>query len=293
MNTNQGPARVTAVVCAHNPPPIWKTVVCRLAAHGLRTIVVDDASHPALAIPTTCSPSVELLTSLSNIGLAAARNKALQHVDKEWVLFVDADVLPDDAFLARLLDVLTGSQADGVGFSVREHHRQSDWDFYRACERDAFNNVQGRAEWVSGLLCAYRADTLRAVNGFDPTFRTNGEDVDVGYRLTRVGKSLVRLPEVCGEHYRKDSIGSFLRMQYRYAFTAKRVDRSLYFPSPEIGRSPPLFRLRSVWPQIRLMLQFLARRPYAFYLPALILCTMFSGACAGRKEVSRRLIRRY
>lgn len=108
-----------------------------------------------------------------------------------------------------------------------------------------------------------------------------------------MGKSLVRLPEVCGEHYRKDSIGSFLRMHYRYAFTAKRVDRSLYFPSSEIGRSPPLFRLRSVWPQIRLMLQFLARRSYAFYLLALILGAMFSGAFAGRKEVSRRVIRRY
>jgi len=109
---------------------------------------------------------------LTNEGLAAARNHALDHVDTEWILFIDADVLPDDAFLARLTDVLNGSQANGVGFNVREHHRQSDWDFYRACERDVFNNVQGRAEWVSGLLCAYRADTLRAVNGFDPAFRT-------------------------------------------------------------------------------------------------------------------------
>lgn len=68
------------------------------------------------------------------------------------------------------------------------------------------------------------------------------------------------------------------------------IARSLYFPSSEIGRSPPLFRLRSVWPQIRLMLQFLARRPHAFYLPALILGAMLYGAFAGRKEVSRRVI---
>jgi glycosyltransferase involved in cell wall biosynthesis len=205
---------------------------------------------------------------LTNEGLAAARNHALDHVDTEWILFIDADVLPDDAFLARLTDVLNGSQADGVGFNVREHHRQSDWDFYRACERDVFNNVQGRAEWVSGLLCAYRADTLRAVNGFDPAFRTNGA-----------------LPQRL--HWLVSPHALPLRVH------RKAVDRSLYFPSSEIGRSPPLFRLRSVWPQIRLMLQFLARRPHAFYLPALILGAMFSGACAGRKEVSRRFSRRY
>ena len=288
--------KIAAVICAHNPPPIWREVAAKLCCFPFsKVVVVDDGSTEPLTFqaPEKSKAPCRVVRCETNEGLAAARNHALDHVDTEWILFIDSDVLPDEAFLARLADVLNGSQADGVGFHVREHHRQSDWDFYRACERDAFNNVQGRAEWVSGLLCAYRADTLRAVNGFDPTFRTNGEDVDVGYRLTRGGKSLVRLPEVCGEHYRKDSIGSFLRMHYRYAFTAKRVDRSLYFPSSEIGRSPPLFRLRSVWPQIRLMLQFLARRPHAFYLPALILGAMFSGACAGRKEVSRRVSRRY
>jgi Predicted glycosyltransferases len=277
---------IAAVICAYNPPPIWRELAAKLCRFPfVEVLVLDDGSTEPLTFqaPEKSKAPCRVLRCETNEGLAAARNHALNQVDTEWILFIDSDVLPDDAFLARLADVLSGCQADGVGFPVREHHRRSDWDFYRACERDAFNNVHGRAEWVSGLLCAYRSDALRAVSGFDPTFRTNGEDVDVGYRLTRAGKRLVRIAEVCGEHFRKDSLRSFLDMQHRYAVTAKRVDRSLYFSDKTTPKQLPLFHLGSVLPQIRLILEFLLRRPHALYLPPMILGAMLVGAHKGRR----------
>jgi len=135
---------------------------------------------------------------LTNEGLAAARNHALDHVDTEWILFIDADVLPDDAFLARLTDVLNGSQADGVGFNVREHHRQSDWNFIE------------RVNEMS--LIMYRVGPSGSAAFFAP----------IG--PTRYAQSMAStLLSAQMVHYRKDSIGSFLRMRYRYAFTAKRL----------------------------------------------------------------------
>jgi GT2 family glycosyltransferase len=155
----------------------------------------------------------------TNIGLAAARNLALENVTTEWIFFVDSDVVPDDAFLARLPALLAETDVDGVGFNVRENYRTSDWDFYRANERDSASGA-GPVEWVSGLLCAYRTEALRAIGGFDPRLQTNGEDVDLGFRLTHAGRRLVQMSDVCGVHHRKDSLRSFLRMHYRYALTA-------------------------------------------------------------------------
>ena len=275
---------IAAVICAHNPPPIWRELTAKLCCVPfVEVVVVDDGSTEPLTfrVPDGNKAPFRLLRLDANEGLAAARNHAMNQIEADWILYVDADVIPDDAFLESFHVRLEPEQADGLGFQVTEHYQRSDWDFFRACERNA-GTKQGQAEWLSGLLCAYRVDALRAVNGFDPAFRTNGEDVDVGYRLTRAGKRLVRIAEVCGEHFRKDSLRSFLEMQHRYAVTAKRVDRSLYFPETTRERLP-LFHLRSVWPQIRLILEFLLRRPHALYLPPMILGAMLIGARKGRR----------
>jgi len=253
--------------------------------------VVDDGSATPLEIEERIDSHapVRVLRSSENIGLAAARNRALENIEADWILYVDSDVLPFESFLENLPQRLQTTDADGFGFHVREYHRRSDWDLFRACERDAVT-MAGPVEWISGLLCAYRVTALRALKGFDATFRSNGEDVDLGYRLTRAGKSLVHVPEVCGEHHRQDTLRSFLRMCYRYALTAKRVDRSFYFSTSNAVGKPPLFHLGSVGPQIRLMLQFVVRRPHALYLLPLILGAMFCGAHAGRQRsrVARR-----
>ncbi len=156
-----------------------------------------------------------------------------------------------------------------------------------------------RGRFSSGIVVDSSAHRLLRISANE----SNGGDGDKHGRSTRNSlcdralyrHGLVRPARLhgCVCRNRKARHRLDRHQHYRYAFTAKRVDRSLYFPSSEIGRSPPLFRLRSVWPQIRLILQFFARRPHAFYLPALILGAMFSGTCAGRKDVSRRVIRRY
>ena len=283
--------RIAAVICAYDPPAVWRDVAGRLCRFPFSEVfVVDDGSANPLDFqqPRGSETPLRILRCPDNVGLAAARNLALENVQADWVLYVDADLLPDESFLESLPLRLEMAQADGVGFHVREHHCRSDWDFFRTCERDAVT-VGGPVEWVSGLLCAYRVAALRAVGGFDPTFRSNGEDVDLGYRLTRAGKALVHIPEVCGEHHRKDTLISFVRMHYRYAVTAKRVDRSRYFPASKTDarRGLPLFHWQSTWPQIRLFLRFLAHRPYAVYLPPLIVGAMCAGARAGRRAVQR------
>jgi GT2 family glycosyltransferase len=279
--------QIAAAICAYNPSPIWRDVVERLCRFSFNeVVVVDDGSVPPLELPSTTRgvASLRILRCSVNCGLAAARNHALKNIDADWVLFVDSDVMPSEGFLATLPKRLYETPADGMGFQVREYHRRSDWDYYRTCEREALKR-QSKVEWLSGLLCAYRTSSLRAAHGFNPEFRTNGEDVDIGYRLTRAGETLLYVPEICGDHYRKDTISSFLQMHYRYAVTAKRVDRSLYFPASKIGGAPPVFHLRSVWPQIRFMLQFVWRRPRAFYLPPLVLAATFYGAYRGRKKL--------
>ena len=182
-------------------------------------------------------------------------------VDAEWLLFVDADVLPTEQFLKELPAMLKTAAVDGLGFHVREHFRASDWDFYRALERDP-----PRMQWPSrvGQRSALRLPNRSAPCGWRirSRFSHKRRRHDLGYRLTLAGESLAHVPKICGEHYRKDSLRSFLQMHRRYAVTAKRVDRSHYFPTQDAARLP-LFKWRSAWSLLRLMLRFLRKRPNA------------------------------
>lgn len=76
-----------------------------------------------------------------------------------------------------------------------------------------------------GLCSSYRREALAKVGGFDETYRTNGEDVDMGIRLSKLGYRLVYLPEVGVHHMRKDSVGSMLRMAFRHSFWQSRALR--------------------------------------------------------------------
>ena len=72
---------VTAVLCAHDPPPIWCEVAKRLCHFFFsEVVVVDDGSIAPLEFPVSPENRApfKLIRSSENIGLAAARNGAIQ-----------------------------------------------------------------------------------------------------------------------------------------------------------------------------------------------------------------------
>lgn len=282
---------IAAVICACNPPRIWETLAARLAGHPFeQVLVIDDGSTVPIELPAAlrASQRVRVVRIPINAGLAAARNTAIEMLASDWILFVDSDVLPSTTFLEELPDLLKNAPEDGLGFHVREHHRRSDWDSYRGCERDLMKPCNP-VEWLSGLLTAYRRPALMAVGGFDTAFRTNGEDVDLGFRLTRSGFTLRFIDRCSGEHYRKDTLSSFVRMHHRYAATAKHVDRGRYFRAKETSTAalPPLFYWRSLVPLLALMARFVLMRPWALYVPVLVILAMLKGACDGRRMMQQ------
>ena len=100
-----GAPQIAAAMCAYNPSPIWRDVVERLYRFSFNeVVVVDDGSVPPMELPSTTRgvAALRILRWPVNCGLAAARNHALKNIDADWVLFVDSDVMPSEAFLATL-----------------------------------------------------------------------------------------------------------------------------------------------------------------------------------------------
>jgi hypothetical protein len=72
---------------------------------------------------------------------------------------------------------------------------------------------------------AFRAETLREIGGFDPTFRVAGDDVDVCWRLQEHGHTIGFAPSAMVWHHRRPSLRGFLRQQFQYGKAEALLER--------------------------------------------------------------------
>ncbi|MCI4646226.1 MAG: glycosyltransferase family 2 protein, partial [Hyphomonadaceae bacterium] len=135
-----------------------------------------------------------LVTSPQNVGRSEARNRLLAQAETEWVLLLDADMLPDDhLFLVRYLDAVVRATAPGVvagGFSLKRVRPgpQQKLHALQSVRSECLNAKQrardpGRFVFTSNILV--HRDVLGAVC-FDEGFKGWGwEDVDWGLSVAQ------------------------------------------------------------------------------------------------------------
>jgi GT2 family glycosyltransferase len=177
-------------------------------------LVVDDGStDDSAAIARSFGPRVRLHSHPRNLGLAVARNTALGACRGEIVASVDADVRASPAWLSRLLGGFTSPRVAAVGGRLVEHHQSTLPDRWRAAHM-----VQHAGDFplldppvLPGANVAVRRDLLRALGGYDESFRTNYEDADLQHRLLARGYRCRYQPGAVAYHLRRDSAQSVLR----------------------------------------------------------------------------------
>jgi glycosyltransferase involved in cell wall biosynthesis len=110
--------RVTAYIPAYNVSEYLARTIEGLLAqtHAFdEVLVIDDGSRDDSAEIASRYPRVTLIKHPSNKGLAAARNTALRAARNELVASVDADVVADPTWIAKLLPHLDDPKVAGTG----------------------------------------------------------------------------------------------------------------------------------------------------------------------------------
>jgi O-antigen biosynthesis protein len=69
------------------------------------------------------------------------------------------------------------------------------------------------AEHVPGCNMAFRKHALEVIGGFNPIYRTAGDDVDVCWKLLERGEKLAFSPAALVWHHRRPSEREYLRLR--------------------------------------------------------------------------------
>jgi GT2 family glycosyltransferase len=163
-----------------------------------------------------------------NRGLAAARNTAIAAAKGDVLAFLDVDASADPDWLGVLLSGFDDARIAGVGGQGVESNILSLADRWRkAHASQTHGQAQKDVPFLYGLCMSYRRTALQQVEGFDTSFRTNGEDVDIGLRLQAAGYRLRYMPSAKVYHQRTDDLLSLQRTMeawYTGAYRARYVN---------------------------------------------------------------------
>jgi glycosyltransferase involved in cell wall biosynthesis len=131
----------------------------------------------------------------------AARNLGLSKCDVPWVLFVDADVEVDEAWLTRALIAADAADGSMGGLWGRLEEWFLDGDAERPGSRDMYRvgDADRDCDYLA-TLALYRADALHDVDAYEPRLNSE-EDFELGLRLRGGGYRLRSLAPRAGRHW--------------------------------------------------------------------------------------------
>jgi GT2 family glycosyltransferase len=159
-------------------------------------IVVDNNSQDKTIDIVKSFKKVKLLTEKRK-GPAAARNKGLRKVKNEIVLLVDSDVVVrKDTFIELLMPLRDDSVAGvgGIAESYYRYNRIALSQNLRLFGNSIFDNKMREVETISSMVAAYKIKILQKIGYFSEDYYPSGEDVDLNYRIKKLGYKLLVNP---------------------------------------------------------------------------------------------------
>jgi GT2 family glycosyltransferase len=225
---------VSVIVAARNA--VATLPACLDSLHALdypdlEILVVDDRSTDGTA-EMAGAAGVRVMAALRP-GPSAARNAGLAHASHPIVAFTDADCVVPRHWLRALVDGLQVSRAAGVGgpqrnvFPARAGRSAADLDLFFgvASVVAEYGRRDGRPREVAhNASCnvAYVRHAVAEAGGFAEDLFP-GEDVDLDYRLRRLGYRCCYVPDAWVDHHRPGTREWFAAMMRRYG----RAQRAL------------------------------------------------------------------
>jgi len=209
---------VTVVIVNWNSAGLLAECLEHLARQTLRptgVLVMDNGSIDGSAECALRFAGVSLRRLGSNLGFAAANNRAFAEVDTELVALLNPDANAEPQWLEHLLasakahpDVAVfGSLQLTQGAETKLDGLGDVYHFTGMAWRKGFGRRPVPADLVAGEIFAacgaavlYRRSALMRTGGFDEDFFCYCEDVDLGFRLRLAGERCLFVPDAIVYH---------------------------------------------------------------------------------------------
>ena len=224
--------RVAVLIPAYNEETvIVRTIRSVMMSNykNLRIIVIDDGSKDrTLEVATEAYPKdIEsgrlVVLTKPNGGKAEALNFALEHLDEEIYIGIDADgVIAHDA-IGRLVCHFANPKIGAVAGNAKVGNRVNLWTRWQALEYITSQNFERRAldlfdvvMVVPGAIGAWRTAAVQAGGGYHSN--TVAEDADLTMNLLEQGYSVIYEDQALAFTEAPVNADGLMRQRFRWSF---------------------------------------------------------------------------
>jgi mycofactocin system glycosyltransferase len=204
----------------------------RYPAHRLEIIVVDDASCDGSARIATQFP-VKVLAVRTHRQAAACRNLAARQARGEILAFIDSDCVADPSWLRELLPAFRDPAVGAVGGLVDAYFEEKGLDRYEKVKSSLQvstwykrSSEKERHFYIPSCNLLIRRGFFRELGGFREDLHV-GEDVDLCWRLQKLGKAVEYRPVGRVYHKHRNHWWPFCRRRFQYG-TSEAVLQQLH-----------------------------------------------------------------
>jgi O-antigen biosynthesis protein len=205
------PSQISVIVVSRHRPAALQRCLLGLMQQDHTDFEVIVVADPQAATEVAALAKPIKLVPFDQANISAARNAGLAQAAGAVVAFIDDDAVAEPTWLSRLVAPFSDARVIASTGYVRGRNGISyQW---KACEigADAQDHALQietvtlragtplRAVKTQGTNCAFRADTLRAIGGFDPSFWFYLDEADVNLRMAPLGLTAI-VPEAQVHH---------------------------------------------------------------------------------------------
>jgi glycosyltransferase involved in cell wall biosynthesis len=188
-------------------------------------IIVDNGQNPNLAETLKDYP-VTVLKRNENQSAAYARNEGAKGFLNGILVFIDSDVICEKDCIENLIKPIQNKLCDA---SIGNYSKNLEGlSFSQKYKQLYINHIYSREVskikndfWTA--ICAIDAKVFNKLNGFNTNFKgANGEDQELGIRLTKNGYTVLCVKNANGQHLNPYGVVKIIRNDFKKGVTAVR-----------------------------------------------------------------------
>lgn len=217
----ENPPRFSVIICTRNGASRLRHCLdaCRALDYpDFEIIVINDGSTDQTADLLNNEKEIRVY-HLDPCGLSAARNFGAEQATGEVLAYTDDDCRPDPQWLIWLAHAYATTDHAAIGGPNLSPTPDSLGLALTTAAPGAPTHVMLNdtiAEHLPGCHLSVRKSAFEKIDGFDPLFRTAGDDVDFCWRLREAGYTLGFSGASFVWHHRRATPRQYLKQQMGY-----------------------------------------------------------------------------
>jgi cellulose synthase/poly-beta-1,6-N-acetylglucosamine synthase-like glycosyltransferase/spore germination protein YaaH/peptidoglycan/xylan/chitin deacetylase (PgdA/CDA1 family) len=218
---------VSVIIAAYNEEKVIARTIRAVMATGyepLEIIVIDDGSKDGTAseVREQFGDAVTLLMQ-PNGGKASALNRGIAIATSDIIIALDADTVFAKDTIEKLIRHFTDPLCGAVAGNVKVGNRINPLTYWQSIEYVTSQNLDRRAyatinsvTVVPGAVGAWRKEAILQAGGY--TNDTMAEDMDLTWRIRRIGWNIQTESYAIGYTEAPDSMKALFGQRFRWAF---------------------------------------------------------------------------